>query len=215
MVQVILLGKKLMKLTAYNVNKLKANSYVITNNDQSIVIDPCVSYETIFANSNLKPTSVFITHGHFDHIDQLSTYLNRGLEIYMHENAYSKLKDPKKNYSIVTGSIQRYNLDCEQVLFVDEGDKLKLIGLDIEILYLPGHTDCSIGILFGEHLFCGDVILKHGIGRYDLYTSSEISTFNTIKKLKESPINYFIYPGHGDKTTLDFEIKNNPYFRSK
>ena len=35
----------------------------------------------------------------------------------------------------------------------------------------------------------------------------------SITKIKEYPKDITIYPGHGESTTLEEEIKNNPYFK--
>ena len=36
---------------------------------------------------------------------------------------------------------------------------------------------------------------------------------NSIKKISKYPKDMVIYPGHGEETTLEYEIENNIYFR--
>lgn len=202
-----------MKINAYSTNKLQTNAYVIENENKCILIDPCVKYDDIFKNSDIELVAVIITHAHFDHIDQLSTYLNKGLKFYMHKNAYPKLSDPAKNISVMTGYPLSYNLDNEEVIFVDDGDVLNLIGKELKIMYTPGHSDCSIMIVVDEYIFSGDMIFRGSIGRYDFYSSSYESIINSIIRIKELNKNYHVFPGHGNKTSLDYEKKNNPFFR--
>ena len=70
-----------------------ANCYLVSDGVNSIVIDPCVNYNVIrkFVKGSLK--GVFITHGHFDHIECLDSYLkeNDNLLIYLHKNCVRKL----------------------------------------------------------------------------------------------------------------------------
>lgn len=202
-----------MKIKAYSTNKLQTNCYLIENENKCIIVDPCVKYDDIFKNTEYNLEAVIITHAHFDHIDQLNTYLEKGIEFYMHENAYEKLKDPKLNLSKNTGFPFSYDLDAEKVLFVTDGDKLELIGKKVEFKYYPGHSDCSIALLIDEHMFSGDMLFRGSIGRYDLPTSNYTDIMDSIYKLKQLQNKYYVYPGHGPKTTIEFEIKNNPYFR--
>jgi len=81
-------------------------------------------------------------------------------------------------------------------------------------IFNPGHSSDSVSYYFEENntLFCGDFIFYHNIGRCDLPTGSMDEMLNSITKIKKLPKNTIIYPGHGQKTTLEEEIKNNYYF---
>lgn len=83
-----------------------------------------------------------------------------------------------------------------------------------EVVYTPGHTSDSISFYFKEinSLFCGDFIFLESIGRCDLPTGDTNTMKESINKIKDYPKNMIIYPGHGPKTTLQYEINNNPYF---
>lgn len=83
-----------------------------------------------------------------------------------------------------------------------------------EVVYTPGHTSDSISFYFKEinSLFCGDFIFLESIGRCDLPTGDINTMKESINKIKDYPKNMIIYPGHGPKTTLQYEINNNPYF---
>lgn len=201
-----------MKIQAFSTNRLQTNCYLIENNGRCIIVDPCVKYEHIFKNQEHILEAVIITHAHFDHIDQLNTYLDKGIDFYMHKQAYPKLSDSKLNFSQITGFPTRYNLDNEKVFFVEE-DRIKLIDKEIKFMYLPGHSDCSIALIIDEHLFCGDLLFRGSIGRYDLPTSSYNCIMDSLSQIKSLDNDYHIYPGHGPKTSLEFEIKNNPYLR--
>ena len=57
----------------------------------------------------------------------------------------------------------------------------------------------------------GDFIFKNSIGRCDLGSGDISEMRKSIEKIKTYP-NVTLFPGHGDKTTLDEEKKTNPYF---
>jgi len=87
-------------------------------------------------------------------------------------------------------------------------------GFSFDVIYNPGHSDDSISFYFKEDniLFCGDFIFKGSIGRCDLATGDFSKMKNSIEMIKKYPIDMVIYPGHGDSTTLGYEISNNIYF---
>jgi glyoxylase-like metal-dependent hydrolase (beta-lactamase superfamily II) len=64
-----------------------------------------------------------------------------------------------------------------------------------------------------EHLFIGDVLFRGSIGRYDLPTASYNEMMNSLSILKSLKKDYIVYPGHGPKTSLFYEINNNPYLK--
>ena len=59
-----------------------------------------------------------------------------------------------------------------------------------------------------------DVLFKNSIGRYDFPTSSVEDTKSTLKKIYQMNIDYHIYPGHGEDTTLYTEKCYNPFFKA-
>lgn len=202
-----------MRIKTFSTNKLQTNCYLVEHYSKCIIIDPSVKYDQTISNDKLEIVGVFLTHAHFDHIEQIKTYQNKGLKFYMHKNAYEKLTDPRKNMSILTGINLSYNLDNETVIFVDDKEKLDILGPTIEIMYTPGHTDCSIMLIIEDYIFSGDMVFRGSIGRYDFYSSNYDKIMESVEKIKNLPKNYIIYPGHGNYTSLDFEKKNNPFFR--
>ena len=83
------------------------------------------------------------------------------------------------------------------------------------VIHTPGHTNDSISYYFKEEniLFSGDFIFFESIGRCDLPTGNFNIMKNSIEKIKKYPLDMKIYPGHGRHTILEYEIKNNIYFR--
>lgn len=91
--------------------------------------------------------------------------------------------------------------------------KYSIAPFKFEVIYVPGHTNDSVAYYFYEDnmMFTGDFLFKGTIGRTDLPTSSNVDMESSLKKIKKYP-DVNIYPGHGDFSTLSYEIENNIYF---
>ena len=82
------------------------------------------------------------------------------------------------------------------------------------MIYNPGHSKDSISFFFEKEkvMFVGDFIFLESIGRCDLEGGSFIEMQKSIEKLKRYSIDITLYPGHGEKTTLEHEKRNNSFF---
>ncbi len=116
-----------------------------------------------------------------------------------HLDHVSCLKDILKNKNVKVYS--RNNL---------KEKKYNFDNFDFEVVYTPGHTSDSISFIFDNIMFSGDFIFKGTIGRCDL-GGNEKEMKLSLEKIKKFPLNLYLYPGHGDKTTLKDELENNPY----
>jgi hydroxyacylglutathione hydrolase len=83
-------------------------------------------------------------------------------------------------------------------LSVDESFNLLEYGLEAKILYLPGHSKGSIGILTaGGGLFCGDLFYNFFNRPGFICCINDLKDYQiSIRKLKELTIKR-VYPGHG------------------
>ena len=81
------------------------------------------------------------------------------------------------------------------------------------IIENPGHTLDSISFYFYEDniMFTGDFVFKESIGNYEY--ENEILMYSSLKEFKKLDKNIIIYPGHGDKTNVEYELKNNLFLR--
>lgn len=173
-----------MKIDIIKVGTLKCNCYILTKDNNCIVIDPGDEFEKI--NPYIKDkiiNAVIITHSHFDHINALNSIINTyNTKVYKDSNLEEK----------------EYHLGP----------------FTFNIIKTYGHSNDSITIYFKEDniMFVGDFIFKESIGRCDLPTGNFIEMQSSINKIKKYNSNIIIYPGHGDKTTLGYELEHNPYF---
>ena len=81
---------------------------------------------------------------------------------------------------------------------LNDKDKISIIGIDFEIISIPGHTLDHIGFYSVEAnnpiLFCGDTLFAGGCGR--IFEGTYEQMFNALKKITKLPTNTNIYCGH-------------------
>lgn len=172
-----------MKVDIVKVGYLECNCYLVEIDNKILVIDPGDDSEKIIDMiGDRKVCFVIITHYHFDHIEAL-------------DDIVSKYKC--KVYD-------RSNLR--------EGENI-IDSFIFDVIYTPGHKEDLITIYFKEDkcMFCGDFIFKGSIGRCDMVGGSIIDMNKSIDKIKKYDRDIVVYPGHGDKTSLGYEIDSNIY----
>ena len=81
----------------------------------------------------------------------------------------------------------------------------------LTIYYTPGHTKGSVLIQYRNRLFSGDTLFAGSIGRTDLWGGNDAEMMSSLKRIKELPNDLWVYPGHGEATTIGQEKKTNPY----
>jgi hydroxyacylglutathione hydrolase len=80
---------------------------------------------------------------------------------------------------------------------IDEEYHLSEYGLDAKVIYLPGHSKGSIGILTSSgELFCGDLLMNRGKPAINSIIDDPSEAEASIEKLNGISINT-VYPGHG------------------
>jgi rhodanese-related sulfurtransferase len=98
---------------------------------------------------------------------------------------------------------------------VAEGDKLKVDGVELDVLYTPGHTDDSYSFLTGDRVFTGDTLLIRGTGRTDFQNGDPRAQYDSIfNKLLKLPDDMLVFPAHDYKgdtvSTIGEEKRFNP-----
>ncbi|HEY8422071.1 MAG TPA: MBL fold metallo-hydrolase [Thermoclostridium sp.] len=194
---------------------VQSNAYIVSENGEGVMIDCGCPPERVLEAANSKDIEikhVILTHGHFDHIfyiDQLRDLID--VKIHIHENDAVCLSDPNMNglaHFPVQGSFTFRAADN----LLKDGDIIECSGLSFKIIHTPGHTKGGICILVNNVLFTGDTLFNSSIGRTDFPGGSMNQIIRSIKeKLYTLPDDTIVYPGHGIKTTIGYEKRNNPF----
>jgi glyoxylase-like metal-dependent hydrolase (beta-lactamase superfamily II) len=172
------------------------NGYVLVSGDDAAIIDagePAEKLAGQLGGATLK--WILATHGHPGHLagkDALKEAA--GAETAMH------VADAK----LFLRSADRYLLD---------GDELELGEMKIRVIHTPGHTPGSLCFLVANHLFTGDTLLAGGIGKELPGSDLRLQMISIGTKLLRLPLTTAVYPGHGPATSLEAELRSNPYLR--
>ena len=168
--------------------------WLVTTNEGSIVIDPGESSNVInyLDNNQLDLKAIFITHHHFDHTGGINEITS-----YYPVNVFG----PINNVETINKRLK-------------DGDRVSIIGINFEIIEIPGHTLDHIAY-FSENngnpiLFCGDTLFAAGCGR--VFEGTFEQMYESIIKLKNLPINTKIYCGHEyTLSNLEFAKEAEPF----
>ena len=111
--------------------------------------------------------------------------------------------------------IEDIKIPCLDGLLDENSHNLTLGEKEIKVIHTKGHSKGGVCYLIDDILFSGDTLFQGSIGRCDLWGGSMSEIEESIKgKLFKLDENIVVYPGHGDKTTIGYEKKYNPYFGS-
>ncbi|UDG81131.1 Hydroxyacylglutathione hydrolase GloC [Candidatus Hartigia pinicola] len=183
---------------------------------KAVVVDPGGEPEkliTTIEEGNFKLTKIFLTHGHFDHINAsaiLAKYFN--IPIYGPQNEddfwIKSLEEQNKIFNI----FEYYNFTPDY--WLEEGDSVTCGSIKFDILHCPGHTPGHI--IFVNHadkfISMGDVLFKGSVGRSDFPRGNYQTLIRSIKdKILPLGDEYQFIPGHGPMSNIGHERKSNPF----
>jgi hydroxyacylglutathione hydrolase len=184
--------------------------------DTALLVDPGDEPERIQAAlDDLGVTTVeaiLLTHTHFDHVGAVAPMAKAtGAPVYCPKLEVPVLADimawvPWPGI----GPFESY--DADETL--EGGEKLELAGLEIEVLFTPGHSPghLTYSIPSEAAILSGDVLFQGSIGRTDLPGGDHQRLLRSIGELLEAlPDETSVLPGHMAPTTLGAERRTNPF----
>ncbi len=199
------------------VSELQINCYLLgcRVTREAAIIDPGGDSELIkdkVAERRAIVKMILLTHGHFDHIGALDNIRKEyGCPVLIHSADANALTNPMINLSALTGN-SIVSSEAEQLL--EDGDRILLGKLALEVLFTPGHTRGGVCFKYDGLLFCGDTLFNSGIGRTDLPGGNMAQLEQSIRnKLFTLPDDTLVLPGHGESTSIGFEKAVNPFVR--
>jgi len=209
-----------MKIEVFPNGIYGAITYLVYDEEskEGAIVDCTCDIEEIQAfvqkeNINLK--YALITHGHFDHVYCLSDMKDKFVQtqILMNKNDLELMENMPIQCQMA--GIEYMELPCVDGLVDENSHDLKLGEKEIKIIHTKGHSKGGLCFLIDNVLFSGDTLFQGSIGRCDLWGGSMEEIGESIKnKLFALDDEIVVYPGHGDKTTIGYEKKYNPYFGS-
>jgi glyoxylase-like metal-dependent hydrolase (beta-lactamase superfamily II) len=202
---------------SFTVGPVAENAYILRRDgsDHGLVVDPGDEAERILGAAEalgVTIEAILITHCHFDHVGAVAPVAEAtGAPVYCPEIEVGVLADIM---SFVPwpgiGPYESYNADEK----VRGGERLELAGLDIDVVFTPGHSPGHVTYAIPDEaaLFSGDVLFQGSVGRTDLPGGDWATLAESIRSLLDAyPDETTVYPGHMGITTLGAERASNPF----
>jgi glyoxylase-like metal-dependent hydrolase (beta-lactamase superfamily II) len=142
------------------------------------------------------------THRHFDHWQALG--------------AVAGMFQPR----LIAHELDAPELPVPMDELVGQGDVIRFGEVELEVTHLRGHTPGSVALLYRgadrPHLFTGDSLFPGGPGKTD-GPPEFTSLLDDLEQrvFAELPDDTWVYPGHGDDTTLGAERPSLPEWRAR
>lgn len=161
-----------------------------------------------------KIVALILTHGHWDHILDAWKFAKEGIPTYGHAEDELMFAEPSRMAAYAMPGLELEPVKIDH--WIEPGQKLDLLGTQMEIRHVPGHCPGNILVYVEDEAIAvvGDAIFAGSIGRYDLpggdFSVLERSIREQIYSLPEATK---IYPGHGPTTTVAAEKEGNPFVR--
>jgi hydroxyacylglutathione hydrolase len=203
------------------------NCYLLTVDSGFILVDTGYSknrleVEKELENTGCKPGTlklIVLTHGDFDHTGN-AAYLREkyGTKIAMHSDDEGMVEKGDLFYNrnanflmrtmgkimlpFLGGGLKKTDRFTPD-MHIDDGYSFSEFGLDAKVIYLPGHSKGSIGILTSTgDLFCGDLLENTKKPAKNSLISDKKAFNASVEKLKQLQL-HTIYPGHGEPFPME------------
>ncbi len=193
-------------ISKVSVGPMDNNAYVLRcrTTDAELLIDAAAEPERILGVCGEGPLArIVTTHRHPDHWQALAAVRTAtGARTAAHP-------DDAGDIPVATDELVR------------DGDVVQVGQVELTVIHLVGHTPGSIALLYDDptgapHLWTGDSLFPGGVGR----TGSPADFTSLIgdveaKVFGKLPDETWVYPGHGNDTTLGRERPQLPEWRAR
>jgi glyoxylase-like metal-dependent hydrolase (beta-lactamase superfamily II) len=193
-------------ITKASVGPMDNNAYLLRcrHTDEQVLIDAANDAKTLLGLVGPSGLArVITTHRHGDHWQALAAVVE------------------------ATGAITSAGADDAAGIPVPtdepvaDGDRIPVGRSELQVIHLVGHTPGSIALLFDDpegtpHLFTGDCLFPGGVGKTGSPTDFESLIGDVETKIfGRLPDETWVYPGHGNDTTLGAERPHLDEWRSR
>ena len=149
---------------AFTVGPVQENSYILRADPQStraIIVDPGEEAERLLVAAKdlgVEIEAILITHCHFDHIGAVAPVAAAtGAPVYCPEIERPVLADVMSWVPPGFGPFESYEADHT----VKGGEHLTLAGMEIDVLFTPGHSPGHVTYAVNGALLSGDVLFLY------------------------------------------------------
>jgi glyoxylase-like metal-dependent hydrolase (beta-lactamase superfamily II) len=206
-----------MDVRSFTVGPVAENCHIARRDGarEAVMIDPGDEADRLLAAVEalgLSIEAILLTHTHFDHIGAVAPVARAtGAPVWCPALEVPVLADIMR-YVPWPGFGPYESYDADHT--VEGGETLQLAGLDIEVLFTPGHSPGHVTYRVADEqaVFSGDVLFQDSIGRTDLPGGDTATLMRTLGELLDLlPDETTVYPGHMAVTTIGRERARNPF----
>lgn len=210
-----------MQIASFTVGPFAENTYLLTKEKKALLIDPGFfedhefdAFRNALNDADTELLAVVLTHAHVDHV----LGLQRVKEAY-DVPVYLSDKDHYL-WDHFASQAQMFGFNAKEFDFSPKALEVRQDWEEgpftFDVRYTPGHSPDHLSLYNkeAELVIAGDALFREGIGRTDLYKGDLKTLEESIRKqLYSLPDKTSVYPGHGPKTTIGYEKKNNPFVK--
>lgn len=143
------------------------------------------------------------THADVDHIQGLkrAQELLPGAQTVGHPECARLLAAADRIVTYAEISAQGISIDLPAIKIdklINEGDKLQVGGIKVDVWNTPGHTPSQLAFRLGKLLLSGDNIYRDGcVGNIDAHHGSDIPAFiKSLERIRDADVEWLL-PSHG------------------
>ena len=215
----------MLKIQKYVCNMFGENTYVVWDDTRECVIIDCGAFypeeraaiENLIKSESLTPVHLLCTHGHFDHV-MGNGFLSQtfGIKPEIHVGDEYLITNVREQARSMVG-MEYADYIPPVGKYLSETDAISFGSHTLEIIHTPGHTPGGIVFHCKEEkvAFTGDTLFNMSVGRTDFPGGSWMQLMDSLKRMKDrlAP-ETALYSGHGNQTTMEYEMKWNPYLKN-
>ena len=148
-----------------------------------------------------KVHGVLLTHSHFDHIYGLNKLIETYPKAFVYTNQAGKegVVNDKWNFSRYHTEVENFIFsNMENVRVLEEGVQTLKGGLNVNVLFTPGHDPSCISYIVGNNLFTGDAYIP-GLKTVTTFPrSNKEQSSDSLARLQklEKEFGYSVCAGH-------------------
>jgi len=200
---------------SFTVGPVQENCYIVradSDATRALIVDPGDEPARLLAaidELGVGVEAILITHCHFDHIGAVAPVARAtGAPVYCPEIERPLLSEVMSFVPPGFGPFESY--EAEHMLA--GGEHLSLAGLELDVIFTPGHSPGHVTYATPGALLSGDVLFQGSVGRVDLPGGDWPTLERSIESLlRAHPPETVVYPGHMGVTTLGRERDSNPF----
>ena len=186
-----------------------------TETRKAAVVDAAWEIDSILRivqQDDMEITHALVTHTHPDHVGGGFAGMEIDGATELLEKCKAKVVVHKAEAEFIKG------LSPSDMIKSDNGDKIDVGGVEIELLHTPGHTPGSQCFLVDGRVVSGDTMFIDACGRVDFPGGNpEQMYYSLTQKLAALPDGTVLFPGHNyaakPYATIGEQKQTNPYLR--